>query len=363
MMKSNRWKLWGSSVVIILPSLIGLFWQKTQPESLAALWGADGLTSGWNGGLFSLLGIPMMLLAVHWFCIYFTLRDQSDREQSQKVLEMVWWICPMVSLFIAVIFYLIATGKPFQIQRMIHLFTGLLFLIIGNYLPKCRQNYTIGIRVSWTLASEENWNATHRFAGKVWVLGGLLLLVSSFVPQLSSPWLLPLVIVFLGGAPIAYSYLYHKKQKASGFVPEKTALLWKKPQGRIVVILLGCLTVFLVGLLFTGDLEVRWEESSFTVAASYWADLTVDYADVSSVEYRKECRPGFRTMGFGSARLLMGTFQSEELGTYTRYSYTKNNACVLLKVLGKTLVIGGADPAATREIYEELLLRTGVAEE
>ena len=54
-------------------------------------------------------------------------------------------------------------------MAVIYFGTGLLFMIIGNYLPKVKQNNTIGIRVVWTLQDEENWSATHRFSGKLWV--------------------------------------------------------------------------------------------------------------------------------------------------------------------------------------------------
>ncbi|MFQ8814402.1 MAG: SdpI family protein [Gallintestinimicrobium sp.] len=47
-------------------------------------------------------------------------------------------------------------------------------MVIGNYLPKVKQNNTIGIRVVWSLMDEENWNATHRFSGKLWMASGIL---------------------------------------------------------------------------------------------------------------------------------------------------------------------------------------------
>ena len=60
---------------------------------------------------------------------------------------------------------------------------GLMFAAIGNYFPKCRPNRTVGIRIIWTLGSEENWNATHRFAGKVWVIGGLIMVLAALLPE------------------------------------------------------------------------------------------------------------------------------------------------------------------------------------
>lgn len=57
---------------------------------------------------------------------------------------------------------------------------GLLFLWVGNYFPKLRRNRTLGIKVSWTLGNEENWNRTHRFAGKVWVAEDFFFLCPRF---------------------------------------------------------------------------------------------------------------------------------------------------------------------------------------
>lgn len=42
---------------------------------------------------------------------------------------------------------------------------GIVLIVVGNYLPKCRQNYMIGIKLPWTLDNEENWDYTHRMAG------------------------------------------------------------------------------------------------------------------------------------------------------------------------------------------------------
>ena len=85
---------------------------------------------------------------------------------------------------------------------------GLIFIAIGNYLPKCKQNYTIGIKIPWTLASEENWNRTHRFAGWVWVGGGVVMLLSGF---LGIFWLTLVPAIIMAAVPLIYSYILHKK--------------------------------------------------------------------------------------------------------------------------------------------------------
>ena len=73
------------------------------------------------------------------------------------------------------------------------------------------------------------------------------------------------------------------------------------------------------------------------------------------MEYREDFDFGSRTFGAGSARLLAGNFTNDEFGNYILYSYTKSDAVVVIKSDKKTLVIGGIDKKATREIYETLL--------
>ena len=90
---------------------------------------------------------------------------------------------------------------------------GLMLLVVGNYLPKCRQNYTVGIKVPWTLASEENWDATHRLAGKLWVAGGvviLLLAIQPWIPAFPMSLVIMLAVTFV---PMIYSFVYYIKME------------------------------------------------------------------------------------------------------------------------------------------------------
>ena len=84
-------------------------------------------------------------------------------------------------------------------------------IVIGNYLPKTRRNYTIGIRITWTLENDENWRKTHRLAGKIWVLGGLLLLLNAFV-QLYVYWIFFLTLLLVIMIPCVYSYQLSKSE-------------------------------------------------------------------------------------------------------------------------------------------------------
>jgi hypothetical protein len=90
---------------------------------------------------------------------------------------------------------------------------GMLFVIIGNYLPKCKQSYTLGIKLPWTLNSEANWNATHRIGGKVWMLGGLLLTQCVFLPKNLLGVVILLILPALVLVPVVYSFVYYNRQE------------------------------------------------------------------------------------------------------------------------------------------------------
>ena len=211
MMKQHRKTLILTSIVILLPILMGLLLWGRLPDRIASHWGFDGTVDGWSSKPFAVFGLPLFLLAIHWVCVLGTSADPKQRDG--KPLQLVLWICPVVSLLCAFIIYTTALNFGININLIVSLFLGLLFMIVGNYLPKCQQNYTIGIKVPWTLNSQENWNRTHRFAGIVWVIGGALIALTAFV--LPSPVLMLGLILLLAFLPMIYSYLYylrHEKQ-------------------------------------------------------------------------------------------------------------------------------------------------------
>ena len=106
--------------------------------------------------------------------------------------------------------YATALGVAFSVDLLMPLMLGAMFILIGNYMPKCKQNYSVGIKVPWALNSEENWNKTHRFAGKLWVGGGILMLLLSFLGSFALFMAITLLMAF---APMVYSYLYFRKHE------------------------------------------------------------------------------------------------------------------------------------------------------
>lgn len=212
MIKRYRNLLIITSIVILLPAVVGVVLWNDLPDTMATHWGTDNEANGWSPKWFAVFGIPAIMLALHWVCTIATAADHANRATNGKLTRLVLWIIPVFSLFAAGSVYPAALGREVDVRFLSQAVIGVMFIIIGNYLPKCRQNRTLGIKVKWTLESEENWNATHRLAGKLWVLCGAVMFVCAFLPSAAAVTLvtLPLMVA----VPVIYSYRYHKKTEA-----------------------------------------------------------------------------------------------------------------------------------------------------
>ena len=358
MIKKNKWNLLFSSIVILLPIVFGLFFWNDLPEELTTHWGINGEANGWMNKSAAVFILPVIMLAIHWLCVLLSARLPGSEDQHPKLFAIVLWVIPATSLFANGITYAVAFGKEIQPIFLISPLLGVLFIAIGNYLPKAKRNPTMGIKIKWALENEENWYATHRFGGKVYVAGGFFLLLCMFLPAAIALWLGGAALIALIVIPVVYSYQYHKKQVKAG-----TYTADPIPQSKaakiITLVTVPLVLIFAAVIMFTGNVEVSYGETAFTVESSYWSDLTVEYDAITDIRYREDGVTGSRTNGVGSARLLVGLFQNAEFGNYTRYTYTGTSPCVVLNVEGKILVINGTDAAATKTIYETLQAKIG----
>ena len=208
MIKKNWKVLLITSVAILLPMLAGVILWNQLPERIPSHWNAVGQIDGWSSKPFAVFGMPLILLAAQWLCVLVTGADPKKNNHPVKILHLVLWIIPVLSAVLHVVVYAVALGKEVRVEMVMPVLIGLVLAIIGNYLPKCKQNYTIGIKIPWTLNSEENWNRTHRFAGRIWVVGGLAIILTGFFGGF---WIFLPIVLLMVLAPVIYSYLLYRK--------------------------------------------------------------------------------------------------------------------------------------------------------
>ena len=209
----NKFTIIITSVIVLIPMLVGVAFWDALPEQVAIHWGASGEPDRWCAKAFAVYAVPLIMLALHWACLFATRFDKKNRGQNPKMMNITYWLVPAVSWVANGMTYADALGKDIDVIRLLPIIMGALFLFIGNYLPKCTPNRTVGIRIKWTLADEENWNATHRFGGKVWFIGAIVILASSLLPAKISVCVMIAATLAMALAPIIYSYCFYKKKK------------------------------------------------------------------------------------------------------------------------------------------------------
>lgn len=209
-MRENRRLLALTSAIVLLPMLCGLLLWARLPETLATHFGVDNEPNGFSSKATAVFGLPLWLLALHWVCVLAGKASAGGGPLGKLVL----WIIPATSLFCGLVMYGYALDQRLDVGRMALVFVGLLFTLAGNYMPKLRRNPVIGIRLPTTLADEDNWAKTHRFAGPLWVAGGLLTLALGLLGAAPARWPLAILIA-LAVAPMLYSLALMKKKEES----------------------------------------------------------------------------------------------------------------------------------------------------
>lgn len=213
MLKKNKKTLILTSIITVLPALIGIILWSKLPNTMATHFGANSEADGFGNKWFAVIGLPFALLALQWLCAIVTAKDPRKQNISNKLYILVLWIIPCVSIFTAALIYPYNLGIKMDIDLFARIFIGLLFIIIGNYLPKIRQNYTIGIKLPWTLANEENWNKTHRFAGVIYIITGIAVLLTIFMGKLNNLGVMFVVAIIAAIMPCIYSFMLYIRKK------------------------------------------------------------------------------------------------------------------------------------------------------
>lgn len=210
----NKFKIIITSIIVLLPILVGVAYWDELPEQIATHWGPSGEPDGWSSKAVAVFAVPLFLTAIHLICIMATRSDKKNRSQNAKMMELTYWLTPVVSLIVNGMTYANALGREVDVIRLLPIVIGLLLLFIGNYMPKCTPNRTIGFRIKWTLEDEENWIATHRFGGKALVVGALIILATVFLPAKATLWTMMGVLLAVVIITIFYSYCFYKNKRS-----------------------------------------------------------------------------------------------------------------------------------------------------
>ncbi|MGA2483411.1 MAG: SdpI family protein [Candidatus Acidiferrales bacterium] len=187
-----------------LPSSVATHWDMhNQPNGYSPKWALYLIGPGFMAGMMLLMYFLPWLSPKHF---------EVDSFRS-TYLQIMLMLVSMLAYFYAVILWA-GVGHPLNVGRAIVGGVCLLFALLGNLMGKIRRNFYIGVRTPWTLANERVWNATHRFAAKTFVVGGLAGLALTAAGLAGWQAFVALMVGAL--VPVVYSLAFYKQLERRG---------------------------------------------------------------------------------------------------------------------------------------------------
>ena len=208
-MKQNKKQIVYSFLFFLVPVFVGLIFSRQLPNQVAIHFDFSGTADQFANKWAVMIGLPALMALIHGIVVFSVCNDPKKNNIGAKMTNIILWMLPVFTLALMLVLYGIALGWNIDILNASGILVGVLFMVLGNYLSKNRQNYTVGIRTPWTLNSRENWNRTHRLAGKIWMISGLAAIGFSFVKG-AVPYVL-LAIVVCSLIPVGYSFFLYKR--------------------------------------------------------------------------------------------------------------------------------------------------------
>lgn len=186
------------------------------PENIPTHFNASGAVDNYGSRLTIFMFPAIMITFVIGAEIFrFIDPKRENYNKFNKFYYVFFFLIDLLFLVTQLVIIAYSLGYDnFNTSTVITCLMGLLFAFIGNMLPKLKPNYYMGIKTPWALEDSNNWNKTHRLAGKVWMIGGVLMAVGAlFLPEGCAMYFLLGIITIMCIIPVAGSYLYFVKAK------------------------------------------------------------------------------------------------------------------------------------------------------
>ena len=204
------------AVILLVSIAITAVVYPSIPDIIPTHWGVNGQIDG-TGPKYMLFVFWGIAAGVNFLMLFAEKIDPKGENYARfpKVFNvfrifLTAMLCGMELLSIGFAF----NPQFADMNTIIFILMGGMFVLLGNYMPKVKHNYTFGIKTPWTLDSETVWNKTHRMAGPLWVAGGLVMMVMAFIKN--SKVVVPVIVAVTFVEvliPMVYSYLEFQKEK------------------------------------------------------------------------------------------------------------------------------------------------------
>ena len=202
--------------LVFVSILSSLYFYKNFPDLVPIHWNMAGEADSWGSPFKSAFMFPVLNIGIYLLFLIIPYMDPK-KERYEQFASTYHIFKTAIILFLSLIYFTAsfsALGYDINITRVVTTFVGALFVVIGNYMSKIKQNWFLGIRTPWTLSSEEVWNKTHRLGGKMFLLSGLLMMsISYFDIKYRIAIVVTILLLSVLVSPLYSFYLYNKEEK------------------------------------------------------------------------------------------------------------------------------------------------------
>jgi len=183
---------WIPPLLIIAAMAISIYMYPSLPDRVPTHFGLDGQPNGWSSRIFGAWLVPVIMAFV-WLILRLAPHIDPRKENYEKFRGVYEVVVVAILAFMLVMHIVVlksATGAHIPMDRFVFVGVGALFMVMGFTLPRVQSNWFIGIRTPWTLTSDESWDRTHKVGGTLFVLLGVLSIISSLLAPQTAPWAL-----------------------------------------------------------------------------------------------------------------------------------------------------------------------------
>lgn len=205
-------------IILALLMLTGIFLgikYSSLPSEIPVHWNSSGNVDNWSNKsfLFIMYGIFWLVELLMLF-----IPKIDPKKKNYEKFEDVYNIFRiLMTVFFIVIFFIIVYVPEnegfFNMGNTMYFIVSIITFVIGIFFPKIKQNYTFGIKTPWTLDDEEIWNKTHKMASPIWIIGSVIVMITSFIFKSEMVFKIFIVeIVIISTIPLVYSFILFKNK-------------------------------------------------------------------------------------------------------------------------------------------------------
>lgn len=199
-----------TTILILLPMVVGVvLWDKL-PLQMVTHWGMNNEPNGWMSRPMAVFCLPLICAALQVLAIIATEKDKRKENLHRKSLALVLWIVPVITWVCSAVTYGYVFYEKINVGLICCLLVGLLFIAMGNQMPRQMQNHIFGIRTKLTLSDEDVWRASHRFGGWLLTIGGVVTILCALLQWW---WVTLAVFIVVAVAGLCYPRWYYNKRE------------------------------------------------------------------------------------------------------------------------------------------------------